>query len=733
MSSQLQIYAFCESFNQIEIANHLALEWRDWANVSAVSFGRTFKFAPKAVIQANHLSDFIHLDRTQNESFTEANAISAMQDWMQAISVYDPVTLSFNDGTRIGREFIAAATDNNVRSFILQDGVLGHETNIFAADSHAAFREAHHSIMVGDLSLGEAMRDDALRALYRRHSRTTKIGASRNGIYFVRGDDVKVKMCMLHGVRPDQVHVTGSVHGAMPAGGTVKIASQGKKSLLYIGQCHTRFGLISKSRWIDISRVIFKQLSKLDESAQVFYKFHPSELDEMRAALARLLPGNVGIMPDTVLKGPDYSAFDFVLSESSTSILDALHAGTGVIIQQVDALSERLPPIDHENLHYTPPERLAQTFTSILSGRQKTKGTGYPFEQIECKPRKDFFDFIGREIRKGHVKHRAWPFVVPAPDLRNAATVKVLGSPLSEILADADDRMRAALTSHQVVASSIEMTGMGAYVPFLYALWGPEWFRNWVQKITAPDPHIENPEYVVMANTLATLEPADYRRVSRQIVFKSKIARYIKVARAAHAPELTFQERCDEFTAATLRKVPDAAHYLVSMLVNHVDASERATTLQALLAEAGPLPVNILHRITMEADLRDIIPAEFFLPVVLGRDYNITIEKTASLLGSLITDMPRPLRPGVFAARVRKAAKDPALSNIAMSDTIGFLSGLGEFLVANDKNSITHETFGTALIANVLKNTPKSRRGLRAWKFVQNILQNTSMPGEGLV
>jgi len=571
------IIAFCESINQVRIANDAAREWAPWTRVIGVTFARTFGIEPGAILSATDLHDFVLLDRYRDDSLPEKDLLLAVDDWLAAVpgaGENDVCVLSFNDGSRLARRFVRKALDLGLPGFVIQDGYLGHETDV-SARTLEEFHAVHASLLDGARDLQASIADPKLRDLYRRHASTTKIGATGDCIYFVRGQDIKVKMCMRHGVRPEQVHVVGSVHAALDRADHMEARDpepSRRPRALYVGQCHTLHGKADEATWLRLSRQIFQQLA---DSPQIdfHYKFHPSESPRMRELLGQQIPETITVLEGDVLTPATYRRYDYILTETSTALLDAVRAGAGGIVIEIPELGELLPRVDSPGrVHYTSLSTLRADLAAISAGTAMPAEGGTHFDFLEAPPVEDLFGAVATAIRsRVDMSASASSFAHTGPRDRAQEIATRIAPDLHALMhrVPSGGWYLSTLEDPQVLFAHLDAKELARLVPAIMALLGTNWAGVFRARVAELGVEYQSPELAVIAELLASADDAEVDRLLRTIGDPPSLKHRIRLTKPCVASRTPYEQRLDQFFAAEPWACPDGPAYAFRLLTDH--------------------------------------------------------------------------------------------------------------------------------------------------------------------
>ena len=715
--AKIRIYAFCESVNQIFIADHAALAWAEWAEVVGVTFGHTFKLDPNAILSAGHLHDFIILDRSVSPNYTEAGTVKSMKVWLRTIAQPGVCALSFNDGSRLGLAFVKAAQSVMMDVFVIQDGYLGHETN-FRTSGYKVFNRIHAALLHDETRLSAAIAEPRVTKTYKKHCATTKIGASRNCRYFVRGDDVKIKICIVHGLVPDQVEVVGSVHGAIRTGAPqskTRAPRKERKSVLYIGQCHSLHGKIKKDDWLALASKIFSQLGRVE--ADIHYKFHPSDPHEMREALKRFIPDSISIAPDGILTQDCFQDFDFVLSENSSCLLDALRAGCNVVIHDVPDLPERLPRIADEKVYVVETSDLAGGLSAVLSGKRTANTIGIPLSKIERETIPDFFGHLGSRIRRtviGHVN------ATPAFSLKDRAleVAGVLAPSIPELVRNSGihGAYFKYLGDADVLDAHLQASGHKNIIPVLRGLLGRSWAEEMAEALPEFALRFNEPELAFVGSTLQSRSLDVQRQVLGSLLKSKQAHNHLSLSYAATAPGLSFEQRFAYVLDDKGKNCLDAPYYIARIMLQgqaDMGAKPGIATAARMLRASEELTVQLAGQLVVLYFDEKVLSMEDAVIVLAQNETKRPYTFVTDLISMLIADRPDDLKSDALVEAIWGRTDTEAEENQLIGDEISYSCKLAED-IARNATSVSQTTFAAGMLAEVLARKPKSRRAQAA-------------------
>lgn len=689
-----------------------------------VTFGRTFKLDPNAILSTGHLHDFIMLDRGVTRNYTEAGAVKSMKDWLRIMAQPGICALSFNDGSRLGHAFVKAAQNVMMDVFVIQDGYLGHETNSHAS-GYAVFNRTHAALLHDETGLSSAIAEPLMTKTYKTHCATTKIGASRNCRYFVRGDDVKIKMCIAHGLVPDQVEVVGSVHGAIRTGAPhsrTRAPRRGHKSVLYIGQCHSLHGKIKKDDWLALASKIFSNLGQVE--ADIHYKFHPSEPHEMREALKRLIPDSISIAPDGILTQDSFHDFDFVLSENSSSLLDALRAGCNVVIHDASDLPERLPRIADEKVYVVETYDLADELSAVLAGKWAANTIGTPLSKIERETIPDFFGHVASSIRRtviGYVN------ATPAFSMKERAreVAGVLAPSIPELVRKTGihGAFFEYLDDKDVLYAHLKGSGIKDIIPVLRGLLGKLWAKEMAKALPEFALRFNEPELAFLGSTLQSRSLDVQRQVLDSLVNSKQAHNNLSLSYAATAPGLSFEQRLAFLRDGNAMNVLDLPYYVARMMLQapaEMGTKLGFTTVIRMLCGSGKLTAQRAEQLVVACFEEKVLSMEDAVIVLVQNETKRPYGFVADLISMLIANRPNDLRPDALVETIWLRSGTETEANPFVADKISYSCKIAED-VARSATSVGQTTFAVGMVDAVFAKKPKSRRARAAAGVIASI------------
>ena len=343
----MKILSYIETPNQLRMANEIS-KYNDSDDIFDIAlFCNGISIDVKNFIfKESNINEVFILDRhfQKKEKINNKNLEPIIKFFSFLSEKYDKI-LFFNDGTNTTKSLIPFINRRKSKILVIQDGFLGHLTNIHEKESLLKYQNLLDN---SEDNLYKISKSQKYKKLIEKHTKTTKIGFCNVDTYCVFGKDIKNKLILKHGIKPENIHVTGSIFKPKNMVSRSNTFKSKVKKILYIGQCQVHHGKAKLESWEIEFRNIITALSEFD----LTYKFHPGESEKIKEYIYKNYNSIMEINDEGFTDSNYLSKFDLIITETSSIVLEACILDLPIAIYKMKCLNEQLPIINHPTLYY---------------------------------------------------------------------------------------------------------------------------------------------------------------------------------------------------------------------------------------------------------------------------------------------------------------------------------------------------------------------------------------------